>query len=238
MNITWKIVSLLFFLTLGSSAFAARPLSVDDAATVDRGSWEIEEGYELDQPRNGGDSSGNFGTSVKYGLLNNLDVGIEFPYSASDPSGVGDAVVKGKLALTDKLALGINVKLTNADADSGLGSGYADYGLNGIFTTQLGAAETSLNVGYTVVGQDGGASPDTNELSYGAAVVYPLSEKANFMGEICGSSVPSQAPDPLDALLGINFGFNDLFTIDGGISLGLTDASSKYRATVGSTLIL
>lgn len=219
-------------------ALAARPLTTDDAGTLGQGAWEIEEGYELDQPKGGGASSGSLGTAVKYGLLSNFDLGIEVPYSITAPEGIGDATLKGKVAFNDAVALGIDVKLTNADSSSSLGSGYVDYGINGIYSQGLGNATYHINVGYTIVGQAGGATSSNNTLSYGAAIEYPLNDKTNLVGEVVGSSAPSAATNPLDALVGLNWGMNDLLTLDGGINFGLTDASSQYKATVGATLAL
>ncbi|MFH1684421.1 MAG: hypothetical protein ABIA67_06030 [Candidatus Margulisiibacteriota bacterium] len=230
------LIAVLIGLILVVPVWAARPLSTDDAGTLGQGAWEIEEGYELDQPSGGGASSGGFGTSVKYGVLSNFDLGIEVPYSAAAPVEIGDATVKGKLAFNDAVALGIDVKLTNADAASGLGSGYVDYGVNGIYSQGLGNATGHINVGYTIIGQAGGAAPDNNVLSYGAAVEYPLNDTANLMGEIAGSSTPSAATNPLDALVGLNWGMSDLLTLDGGISFGLSDASSQYKAAAGATM--
>lgn len=231
-------IAIVIGLILIIPAWAARPLSTDDAGTLGQGAWEIEEGYELDQPKGGGANSGSFGTAVKYGLLSNLDLGIEVPYSATSPNGIGDATVKGKLAFNDAIALGIDVKLANADSASGLGTGYVDYGINGIYSLSLGSATGHINIGYTIVGQAGGATSDNNVLSYGAAIEYPLSDATNLMGEVVGSSTPSAATNPLDALIGLNWGLNELITLDGGINLGLTDASSQYKATVGATLAL
>ncbi|MFH1347944.1 MAG: hypothetical protein ABIH22_04560 [Candidatus Margulisiibacteriota bacterium] len=225
-------------LLLTVPVWAARPLSTDDAGTLGQGAWEIEEGYELDQPSGGGANSGGFGTSVKYGLLSNLDLGIEMPYSVSSPNGIGDATVKGKIAFNDAIALGIDVKLTNADSASGLGSGYVDYGVNGIYSQGLGSATGHVNVGYTIIGQAGGATSDNNVLSYGMAIENPLNDAVNLMGEVAGSSTPSVATNPLDALVGFNWGMSDLLTLDGGVSFGLTNASSQYKTTVGATLAL
>lgn len=230
------IVVFIVGLLLAVPVLAARPLSTDDAGTLGQGAWEIEEGYELDQPKGGGASSGSFGTAVKYGLFSNFDLGIEVPYSAAAPTGIEDAILKGKLAFNDAIALGIDVKLANADSTSGPGSGYVDYGINGIYSQSLGNAVYHVNVGYTIVGQAGGATSDNNTLSYGTAIEYPLNDATNLVGEVVGSSTPSAATNPLDILIGLNWGMNDLLTLDGGVSFGLTDASSQYKATVGLTL--
>ncbi len=231
------IASIIIGLILVIPGWAMRPLSTDDAGTLGQQAWEIEEGFELDKPREDNNSS-SFATSIKYGLFSSLDLGIEIPYSASSPSGMGDATLKGKIGFSEAVALGIDIKLANAESTNDLGTGYVDYGINGIYSQGLGAATAHFNIGYTIVGQAGGSKEEDNVLSYGAAVDYPYSSAINLMAEIIGSSTPSVSTNPLDMLIGLNWGVSDVLTLDGGASLGLTDASSEYRATLGATLAL
>lgn len=223
-------------LLMVSGSWGARPLTTDDAGTLGSGAWEIEEGYELAQPKGGGNNSGSLGTALKYGLLPNFDLGIEAPYSVSSPNGMGDATVKGKLSFNEAAALGINVKLTNADAASGLGSGYMDCGINGILSHGIGSVTLHLNLGYTIVGQAGGSNSENNIFSYAAAIEHPFNDRINLMAEIFGSSTPSLTTNPLDLLFGLNWALNDVFVLDGGLDLGLTDASSQYTAKTGVTV--
>lgn len=229
------IVALIAF-----PAWAVRPLETEDAETVDQGRFEIEEGIIVDQPR--GESaatSTSMGTSVKYGILPNLDVGVEVPYVVADPTGPGDASVKGKVRVIDEseiapsVAVGVNVKLNNADLETGLGSGYTDYGVHGIFTKDIGPTTGHINLGYTIIGQPEGADSE-NVLSYGVAIEYPIAETVNLMGEIIGESVQNIAP--IDLQLGANLSINNTFTVDGGIGFGLTEDSSQYKGTVGLTV--
>ncbi|MFC1571201.1 hypothetical protein ACFL31_01450 [Candidatus Margulisiibacteriota bacterium] len=215
-------------------SWAARPLSTDDAGTLGQGAWEIEASYELDQPKGGGASSGSLGTGIKYGLLPSFDLGLEIPYTATGTTGIGDATLKGKLGFNDALALGIDIKLTNADAASGLGTGYVDYGLNVIYSCEM----CHVNLGYTVVGQAGGATSNNNVLSYGIAMEKALNDSTNLVGEVAGSSTSSVAVNPIDLQIGLNRSLNEILTIDGGLTYGLTDGSSEYKATVGLALAL
>lgn len=229
---------ILIILSFSVPGWGMRPLSTDDAATLGQGSWEIEEGYEFDQPRNGEESFSSFGTSIKYGIFSNIDLGVEIPYSVSTPGGMGDATIKGKAGLNDAFALGIDVKLANADSSEGLGSGYVDYGINGIFSQNIGNASIHANLGYTIVGQESGSNSENNLLSYSFSFLYPFNDAINLMSEICGSSTSSASDNTLEALIGMNLGVNDILTLDGGAAFGLTDADSEFKAILGATLAL
>ena len=228
---------------LSVPAFAARPLNTDDAGTVDQGKFEIEAGVEVEKAKNVDETSTGLAVQVKYGILENLDAGIEIPYAASDPSGIGDATLKGKINFVEEtesapaISLGIDIKLANGDKDQGLGTGYMDYGINGILSKEMGPVTGHANLGYTIVGIEEGGDSE-NVISYGIAVEYPVNDAVNIVGEIFGSSVANASTNPLDAQIGANWALNDMATLDGGLDFGLSDASPEYKATVGITLTI
>jgi len=237
------LVCFTAFLVLSAPAFAARPLNTDDAGTVDLGKFEIETGIEVEKAKNVDETATAFAVQVKYGILKNFDAGIEIPYSASDPSGIGDATVKGKINFAEEtesapaISLGVDIKLMNGDKDQGLGTGYVDYGINGIFSKELGPVMGHANLGYTIVGTKEGTASE-NVISYGVAVEYSANDAVNIVGEIFGSSVENASVNPLDAQIGGYWSINDMTRIDGGLAFGLSDASPEYKATVGITLTI
>jgi len=224
-------------LMLIAPAWAARPLSTDDAGILDKGAWEVESGYEWDQPLGGGASSGGLAVAAKYGLLPNLDLAAEIPYALTGTTGLGDATVKGKLAINEQFSVRADVKLANADSTSGLGTGYIDYGLTAILSRSMGDVTVHGNLGYTIVGQAGGAASNTNSIYYGVAFEKPLNEKSNLMGDLFGEYTQA-AGSSLEVLLGANLAMNDTVTLDGGIDLGLNNNASQYKVAAGVTLAL
>lgn len=70
-------ILILFLLANSLPAFAARPLSTDDATTVDKSHFELECGFEYQDKT---DDEYNWTTTLKYGLSENLDIGPEIPY--------------------------------------------------------------------------------------------------------------------------------------------------------------
>jgi len=235
-------IILLFLIFAACPSFAARPLTTDDAGTVDPGRFEIEEGLIIDQPR-GEDipSSTGMGTSIKYGVLPNLDLGVEIPYSTTDPKGIGDATIKGKVRIVDEseiipsVAVGVNAKLPNTDPDSGAGSKYTDYSFLGIFTKEIGPLKGNINLVYTVIGAPKGEE-SSDKISYGFAIVYPMNQGLNLMGEIFGEADSNSEDKPVNLQFGANLSLNDTFTLDSGIGIGLTETSSQYQGTIGLTV--
>ncbi len=230
-------------LILSAPAFAARPLNTDDAGTVDQGKFEIEAGVEVEKAKDIDETATGLAVQVKYGILDNLDAGIEIPYAASDPSGIGDATVKGKINFVEEtesapaISLGIDIKLANGDKDQGLGTGYVDYGINGILSKEFGPAVCHANLGYTIVGVEEGTDSE-NTISYGIAVEFPVDDQLTVVGEIFGASVENASANPLDLQIGGYWSINDTARVDGGLDFGLSDASPEYKATVGITLNL
>ncbi len=233
-----KIVAFFLVLLFGVSVpvFAARPLVTDDFGTVDKGKFELELGSNSETPRAGGASAGSAALQVKYGAFENFDLGVEVPYSFSDPVGVGDMTVKAKLKLAEfdesnGFSVSANLKLANADASTGLGSGYPDYSANLIYSREISGYRTHYNVGYTFVGVPAGAA-EANVINYSAAVEKEVYSGADIAAEYYGNS--SSAGAAGNVQIGGRYQMNDHVRVDTGYSIALTDNSNNV-ATIGVT---
>jgi hypothetical protein len=96
-----KLVFLSIVLTLffSSTVFAARPLSTDDAGTVEKGGFECELGFEMAKTEN---KEYTINSCLKFGLLDVIDIGTEVPFvcidadNADNKSGFSDVVLNLK----------------------------------------------------------------------------------------------------------------------------------------------
>ena len=246
-----KILSIASFLIIAFTAvvphiaYAVRPLSTDDAGVVDERHIEIESGFEY---VNQTDSENNLSFVLKYGLIKNLDLGIEIPYKFidsnedSDVDGVGDIEATTKCRFVDEtdnypaLALSFSVKTKTGNKDKGLGSGEVDYNLNGIITKEINQLVTHLNIGYTFVGDPENENAD-DIFSYSLALEYPVNERLNLAGEITGETTFNGDFDdnPFSGLVGLNYGLNDTVSYDFGVGFGISEASPDYIITTGLT---
>lgn len=232
--------ALVCCLLASSPVLAARPLATDDAGTVAGQHFEAEFGYILDQPRGGAEKSSGLTASLKYGLLENLDLGAELPYELSPVSGLGDICLKCKYRFLEEsdslpaLAVRADIKTATGDANKGLGSGQMDYGAHALVSKTWDLVSVSADIGYTLVGVPAGEQ-SANALFYGLSLTYAALEQIDLMAELTGASVSGGGESPLQAQLGANYALLEDLKIDGGVTLGLNDATSKYLATAGLT---
>ncbi|MDP8230400.1 MAG: transporter [Candidatus Gorgyraea atricola] len=232
----------LFLMGIASFAYAARPLSTDDAGTVEKGFFEIENGFEYVKQD---DEEYNLSFALKYGISESFHIGVELPYKfinfkeSEDMDGIGDLVVSSKYNFLEdegnlpSMSLGVSIKTETGDADKGLGTSEVDYGVNGIMSKEIGRLISHLNVGYTFVG---GPGKDTS--SYGLAMEYPINENLNVLGEITGETAFDGDFDdnPFSGLVGVNYAINAMVMFDLGIGFEISDASPDYTIVTGLTL--
>ena len=243
----------LFLLIFPSHTFAARPLSTDDAGTVEQGDLEVELGFEYASDTDVDDTEDEYtlAATMKYGLGERWDIGIEIPYlyinreaeDADDDNGFGDYVLSSKYRFVDEtddfpaLSLGFSLKTNTGDEDKGLGSGELDYAINTILSKELGKVIGHINLGYTYVGAPEGESHD-DVFSYGIAWEYPVNDRLNVVGELTGeTNFEGDFDDnPFAGLIGLNYALSDVATVDFGIGWEISDASPDYLVVAGLTL--
>lgn len=229
----------LIALTLiaASPVLAARPLVTDDFGTVDPGKYELEVGYNSTTPKAAGSAtSTGLGVSFKRGFTDSFDLGIEAPYSLTAPTGLGDAILHAKYkALTvgedEGLTARLDLKLTNGDSASGLGSGYTDYTAMLIYSKPFGGIKTHYNLGYTLVGVASGA-PEANVTNYSAALEKEVATGIEVVGEYYGTSMTGGSTSNVQ--IGGRWQALEAVRFDAGYSLALNDSSDNV-ATAGLT---
>jgi len=236
----------VFLLSFSSSAFAARPLSTDDAGTIEKGHIEFEGGFEY---VNNVDNEYNWSTTLKYGLRENWDFGVEIPYQALDVSegddvdGVADLVICSKYRLLDQsvnivnLAINFKIKTKTGNNDKGLGAGDIDYSATAILTKELGNITSHINLGYTYVGGPEGTDNDSL-FSYALALEYPLDNKCNLVGEFTGETnfEGDFNNNPFAGLIGCNYAVSEDIAVDLGLAWQISEASPDYKIISGVTL--
>jgi cobalt/nickel transport protein len=135
---TKKVLPLIFFfcmiLLLSSSVLAARPLSTDDAWTVERGRFQLETGFDFARQENH-DRELSPSMTLTYGLFERMDMGIGsgylflHPAEGKEENGFTDTELKIKYRLMDEkdwlpsFAVSGKVKIPTASEFKGLGQG-------------------------------------------------------------------------------------------------------------------
>jgi cobalt/nickel transport protein len=175
---TKKIILLILFSSLislfSTSTYAARPLTTDDAGTVEKGEFQLEMGVDALRQDNH-DREYSPSLTLTYGLLERMDVGIGSGYLFVHPKedkkerGFSDTELKVKYRPIDEkdwrpaFALTGTLKIPTASESKGLGSEKTDFGINAILTKNLGERSVLyFNLGYTFIGEQHA----DNELNY------------------------------------------------------------------------
>lgn len=133
-------------------------------------------------------------------------------------------------------AWGVEAGYKSPTANDTIGSGKADYILNGIFSTEISGNDLDLNLGATRVGSVTNGV-DLNLYSWGASVSRNLNEKWGVFGELSGTTqggIPSQS----QLMAGFTYNFSKRLVFDAGASTGLTEASQEWSAFAGVTTLL
>lgn len=233
-------LEIFFLLGAASDVFAARPLSTDDAGTVDKGGFEYEYGFEMAKDEV---KEYTFSNVLKYGLLDNVDMGCEAPLlyinneEDEDEGGLSDINLNLKYNFLKKddvvnLTGRFDFKTDTGDNDKGLGSGGKDYAITLIASREFESCAFHINLGYTFVG-------GANDLfNYSLAFEKALGGKCHFVGEI-GSETDFSGDfdeNSCEALAGLNYALTENFSWDAAVTLPLTEASADYKLISGITV--
>jgi hypothetical protein len=226
-------------------AFAARPLTTDDAGTVEKGKFQVETGFDFTRQDNH-DKEFAPAITLTYGLLERMDIGVGSGYLFIHPAegkkenGLADTELKVKYRFVDDkdwipaFAVTGTLKIPTASESKGLGSGKTDFNINTIFTKNLSKRlALYLNLGYTFIGEQ----QVNNEFNYSIAGQFVLSDKWALVGEIVGVNNFNghKSDDPISGLVGIQYMLSDNFVLDAGVEIGMNKAAPDFRLTTGVT---
>lgn len=226
-------------------AYAGRPLATDDAGVVDKGHFEMEAGLEY---ANQTDKEVGLSLVIKRGMLDNLDLGIEIPYTFIDfaegatSDGFGDINLSAKLNLLKEqdnlpaMAVSFQLKTDSGNDDKSLGTGKREYAVNYIASKSIAESSLHVNLGYTLKDD----LPEQNlrdVITYGLAVEYPLADRLNLVGEISGENERRGNFDdnPLSGLIGLNYSLSEAMVCDLGCGFEISEASPDFKVTAGLT---
>jgi hypothetical protein len=241
-----SVASLVLFFHV-PHLFAARPLTTDDAWTVERGQFQLELGFDATRQDNHDRELGP-SLTLSYGLSDRMDLGVGSGYLFIHPTedkkknGLSDTEVKLKYRLMDErdlrpaLAVTGTLKIPTASESKGLGSGQTDFGMNAIVTKNLGKRfALHLNLGYTFIGED----KVYNELNYCIGTQVILSQRWAMVGEIVGANNLNgrKGDDPLYGLIGACCLITDKMIWDAGLEIGMGKAAPDFRFTTGITYL-
>ena len=219
----FSMVLLVFLFSASPQVKAARPLTTDDAGTVELGVFETEFGYEIPQNKDNAQSQ-SLSISLKHGLSQRLDFGISFPYEIKPERGLGEAEAGIKFFLSKEKE---NLPALSLTFAFGLGS--SEYTLNGIMSKELGNLLVHLNLGYIATG----IVTEEGITTYSGAIELPLGKKLTLVAELVGETDTGRSSS--EGLIGGNFQVIKDMTLDFGIGKGFDKANSEWKTILGIT---
>ena len=240
-------IVLIFCTVLFSpDVFAARPLTTDDAYTVEKGKFQVEGGFDFTRQDNH-DKEYFPSLTLTYGLFERMDIGIGTGYLFIDPAegkkvdGFSNTPVKVKYRFLDQkdwipsFSVSGTLITPTASKSKGLGSGKVDFNINTIFTWNVSKRfQLYTNLGYTFIGDN----QENDELNFSIAGQFVLSEKWALVGEIFGVNNfnGNRCDDPLSGLVGVQYILlTDKLVLDAGVEIGMNKAAPDFRVTTGVT---
>jgi hypothetical protein len=258
------LASLLLMLGLSSArASAQQPFVTDDADTTPKKHFHFEFSNEFDLLQRASFPAARQNTAdleLDYGLLSNVEIGIEVPLltilnaSGTTPkriTGIGDANLSLKYNFLRErensrrpaLALAFNLELPTGDTERQLGSGLADFYLNGILQKSVTSkTKLRLNGGILFSGNETtgviGIKSRGTVFTAGASVVKQFTPKLQLGVEFTGamSSNFQLGKGQLQTLAGGNYQINKNVSFDFGFLAGKHAASPRAGLQLGVSI--
>ncbi len=235
-----------FCLFAPAPLFAARPLFTEDTDTVEKGSFELELGFDFLREDNR-DKYYIPSTQLKYGPLEKMEIGGTIGYLWRDVheggrlDGWTDLFAYLKYRLWEEgetypaFALKPLLKLPTQTWRENTESRRVDYALGAVFDKSFGKVALYFDIFYYWIRDPG----QTDVLNTGMALEYRFLEGWSAVGEVryLGNFNSDHRDDPLF----LNFGMKKevgRVVLDAGVNVGLNSAALDYGFTVGMTIPL
>lgn len=243
-----------------ASAYSQQPFVTDDADVTARGRFHFEFSNEFDWLQRASFPSLKQNTAdfeLDYGLFDGVEVGIAAPLlmiinergtTQRSVSGIGDTNISLKYNfLTERessrrpaLAVGLNLELPTGDKERQLGSGLADFYINGILQKSVTKkTKIRLNGGVLFSGNETtgviGVKSRGTVLTAGGSIVRQFTSKLQFGVELTGAMAKDLqlGKGQLQVLAGGNYQLFQKLSFDFAILGGKYAASPRAGVQLG-----
>ena len=251
---------LLLLLFVSATVKAQQPFVTDDADVTPKREFHLEFSNEFDWLQD--DSFPNLRQNtadfeLAYGLLENVEIAIESPLitiyndrsaGVRSVSGIGDTNVSLKYNFLHErensrrpaLAIGLNLELPTGDKNRQLGSGLADFYMNGILQKSLtGKTKLRANGGILFSGNETtgavGIRTRGTVFTAGGSLVRQFSPKVQLGVELTGARATDRqlGKGQLQTMVGGNYQFHPKVSFDVGFVAGKYAASPRLGIQLG-----
>jgi hypothetical protein len=258
----------LFFLSLVISLFsvtasAQQPFVTDDADVTPKRRFHFEFSNELDWLNRNAFPSLRQNTAdfeIDYGLFDGVEVGFEAPFLTiwndrevipKTPSGIGDVnfslkynfLMEHENSKKPALAVSVNLELPTGDKNRLLGSGLADFYVNGVAQKTVSArTKLRLNGGILFSGNETtgvlGIKSRGTVFTGGGSLVRKMNSRLDLGAEVVGAFTKNfdLGKSQLQAAVGGNYSLKDNLTFDFAIVTGRHVASPRAGVQLGISI--
>jgi hypothetical protein len=251
-------VALSLLVIITAAASAQQPFVTDDTDTTPKGHFHFEFSNEFDLLQRSAFPSRKQNTAdfeLDYGLLDSLEIGIESPlltiFNATGTrtvSGIGDTNLSLKYNFLRErdnsrrpaMAIAFNLELPTGDTKRQLGSGLADFYMNGILQRSVSKkTKLRLNGGILFSGNETtgviGIKSRGTVFTAGGSLVRQFTPKLQLGVELTGAFTNNLrlGKGHLQTLLGGNYQFKNNISFDFGLVAGKYSASPRAGVQVG-----
>lgn len=254
------IFTLSLLVLVAATAQAQQPFVTDDADTTSKKHFHFEFSNEFDLLQRSSFPSLKQNTAdfeLDYGLFENVEIGIESPLltvfndAGSGPktvSGIGDTNISLKYNFRRErensrmpaMAIAFNLETPTGDTTRQLGSGLADFYLNGIVQKSLSKkTKLRLNGGILFSGNETtgviGIKSRGTVFTAGGSLVRQFTPKLQLGVELAGAMSTNfqLGKGQLQTLVGGNYQFKNNASFDFGILAGKYAASPRVGVQLG-----
>ena len=249
-RVTPIVAALLASLCLSSAwaddAPAATPYrpTVSNPAELSAPGWlEVEAGLARTK---GGDSAWQNDTPWLLKLAFTEDFGVllggdarvrQTDASGAVLSGFGDTSLtfKNHWAVDESSAFGVEWGAKFPTAATNIGSGKQDYGVNGIYSRDIGSVRIDANIGATRLGLHEVGLAQW-QYSWAVAISRPLNDDWSIELETSGASRHG-GPPSTQLLLATSYSVTKRLVLDCGVVSGTSEAAPKWSAFMGATYL-
>jgi len=250
-----RILFVVLFMSIPVLAWGAHPLITDDAGTQGKGKFQLEVNgqYDYDNETINGISEktkgGQLATILTYGIVNNADIVLTFPYewvkikeegvTVHNDNGISDMILEVKWRFFDKnglsLALKPGVRFPTGNDEKDLGSGRFGYQGYFISSKEMAPWAFHLNLGY--IRNENKLDEGKNIWHASFAATYDIIKNLKVVGNIGIERNTDKEADKYPAFLigGFIYSVTKNLDIDFGVKYGLTSAETDWSLMAGTT---
>lgn len=257
------VITLAFVFLTSATIKAQQPFVTDDADVTPKGHFHFEFSNEFDLLQRSSFPNLRQNTAdfeLDYGLFEGVEIGFESPLlsifnaAGTDPksaTGIGDSNLSVKYnfyreredSRLPAMTIAVNFELPTGDTGRQLGSGLADFYVNGVLQKTLSkTAKLRLNGGLLFSGNETtgviGIKSRGTVFTSGGSLVKQFSPKLQLGIELTGATTKDfqLGKGQLRTLFGGNYQFKNNASLDFGIIGGKYAASPRVGIQLGVSL--